>query len=295
MTNDPAHLPNWTGLLNWSTKYHDGTSASSFEPMNGERRSWLEKALHSAFDGQEDPNNVIKKGAEEILAGRVSAGLDMLDYTSDFLDCADNIELLGALGPLISVLDSEDPHAVKRALEVLTMYLPNNPRIQIAAQVKHNSFDRIRQAVNRHMHDRIVVQLSMAVLGSLIRNVGTLEASFVREGGVEYLLDVFSGYMEDTRVIQKIVGTLSTLIEGRDLSRYFTDFVARLTAIYISGAYPKDDIQFWEVMAIFAIKLRTLTGSPIPTEVRLCWISSLTDTDQDEYRTELEILRNFTE
>ena len=40
-------MVDWQGLLNWSTKYHDGTGPSrpDFQPMSDTDRKWLEEAM----------------------------------------------------------------------------------------------------------------------------------------------------------------------------------------------------------------------------------------------------------
>lgn len=38
-------MEDWQGLLNWSTKYHDGTRPSNVQPMTQEDRQWLEAAM----------------------------------------------------------------------------------------------------------------------------------------------------------------------------------------------------------------------------------------------------------
>jgi len=41
-------MADWSGLLGWSTKYHDGTqdSPKEFQAMSAEDRKWLEEAMH---------------------------------------------------------------------------------------------------------------------------------------------------------------------------------------------------------------------------------------------------------
>ena len=38
-------MDNWNSLLNWSTKYHDGTTDSNVAPMSEEDKQWLEAAM----------------------------------------------------------------------------------------------------------------------------------------------------------------------------------------------------------------------------------------------------------
>jgi hypothetical protein len=44
----------WSGLLNWSTKYHDGTAPTKIQPLTDEEKLWLTEALKQyTFDDTE--------------------------------------------------------------------------------------------------------------------------------------------------------------------------------------------------------------------------------------------------
>ena len=216
MSNETSQLPNWTGLLGWSTKYHDGTSASQFGPMDPERRQWLEKALEAAYDGQEDPNKLMMKAVDEIKEGRISAGLDYLDYTSDFPDCAENVETVGALAVLVGLISGEDHLVVRRSLEVLNMYLPNNPRIQLSAALRYECLPALKSALQRYQNNNDIQHLCLSVMGSLVRNVAPLEASFIRDGNVRFIISSARA-TRDMKTIQKVVGIVSSLGNANDL------------------------------------------------------------------------------
>jgi hypothetical protein len=74
MTHEQTTLPNWTGLLNWSTKFHDGTQKSQFSSLDPERREWLERALQSAYGGGESPQKIMTKAIDEISEGAARPG-----------------------------------------------------------------------------------------------------------------------------------------------------------------------------------------------------------------------------
>lgn len=58
----------WTGLLAWSAKYHDGTSddKSKFKAMSKEDRDYLTNAMASAFSHIEDMNKVLQEGIKRL-------------------------------------------------------------------------------------------------------------------------------------------------------------------------------------------------------------------------------------
>jgi hypothetical protein len=62
---------NWPGLLQWSTKYHDGTSPSEFKMMTDEDRAFIHKAMEEAFGKIEDPNQVMAEAIGQIKAAQI--------------------------------------------------------------------------------------------------------------------------------------------------------------------------------------------------------------------------------
>lgn len=292
MPQEQSHLPNWTGLLGWSTKYHDGTHASQFGPMSEERRHWLEKALNATFDGQEDPNKVIKKAVVEMSEGRISAGLDLLDYASDFPDCAENFDQLGALGPLVRLVGSSDINIVRRALEVLTMYLPNNPKVQLAAALRQDCLTFLKGAIARYSQDPVTVHFSLSAMGSLVRNVASLENSFIMTGGVEYLCTL--GFNStDNKIVQKIAAILSSLMQGNDLSERKGQIESFVVNTFKSPSFPKDNIQFWEVMSSLGMSLQGNSSIQSALKDRKQWIMTLPAGEEGDFKSELETLSSI--
>lgn len=289
MTHEKSHLPNWTGLLGWSTKYHDGTSASQFGPMDPERREWLEKALNSAFDGQEDPNQVMKKAATEIQNGKLSSGLDMLEHVSDFPDCVENIDKLGALKELVELLSSTDINILKRCTEVLNLYLPNNPRIQLAANLKYDCLNLLKNAIKAHSEDSVVVTGCLSTVGNLVRNVEPLERSFIKDGGVEFILDTVARTMT-VGSVQKGFSLIYSLSTRHDLSQYRDMISETLCRVYSSDRFSGQEIQMFEIMASVAGSCALDDNSKKALEVRRVWISSQESSVREDYETELGII-----
>jgi hypothetical protein len=279
-----GQLPDWTGLLSWSTKFHDGTSRSQFSPLDPERREWLEKALNAAFGGGETPQKVMAKGIEEIAQGRTSAGLDLLDYASDFPDCAEDLDKRGALQPLVSLISSSDSRVVVRALEVLTLYLPNNPRVQLAAALKYEIVAKLKECIIQRPTDIAVIHSAVSVMGSTIRNVVSLENSFIKEGGCEFIIQLGSN-LSDKAVVQKVCAIASSLSERHSLSEKSMMISLLLEKIYSSELFERCDIQFWEIVASLSKSFsRDERLSPLITQ-RLEWIG-----DQTDHAVERDIL-----
>ena len=293
MSQEKSHLPNWTGLLSWSTKYHDGTSAAQFGPMDHERREWLEKALNSAFDGKEDPNKIMKQAVVEIQEGRLSSGLDLLEHVSDYPDCAENIEVIGALKPLIELISNPDPKVVERSLEVLSLYLPNNPKIQLAAALKHASLDGLKSASHSHQTNDRVVSLCISTIGHLVRNVSPLENTFLKDGGIRFVCDTVARCFT-VSTIKRASNLIVSLMQRHTISRSDVDVLrSLLVRVYETESLDRSDIQLFENAAslVVLVGVSDSLGSAVTERVR--WIKSLDPESQRDFSVELESLINL--
>ena len=74
-------MEDWNGLLNWSTKYHDGTKDSNAQPMSQEDKEWLESAMKEyTFSDTDKLNELCKEMKADIDAGFTDTNmLDKLD------------------------------------------------------------------------------------------------------------------------------------------------------------------------------------------------------------------------
>jgi hypothetical protein len=284
-----GHLPNWTGLLGWSTRYHDGTAPSQFGPMDPERRAWLEKALNTAFEGTEDPNKIMARAVVELQEGRLSAGFDMLEHVSDFPDCVENIDILGALKEVVSLLNSHDGLVVKRSAEILNMYLPNNPKIQIAAEVKYGCLKALRTAVQANSSDKQILSACLSATANLVRNVETLENNFIKNDGVKLFCDSCRENMTPS-IVQKVCGLLYSIGQRHDLSAHGQCIQDLILAIYLNPTLAKTSIQMFETVANLA-SLQTLSADLREALLdRRRWIQSLTSEGKTDFEPELLIL-----
>ena len=63
-------MADWSGLLNWSTKYHDGTEQTNFEPMSADDKKWLSEAMHEhAFNDADRLKEVCEELKKDIDGG----------------------------------------------------------------------------------------------------------------------------------------------------------------------------------------------------------------------------------
>jgi hypothetical protein len=258
--------------------------------MDPERRAWLESALNSAFDGQEDPNQVMKRAVVEIQKGRFSSGLDLLEHVSDFPDCAENVELLGGLKELVALVWNSDPSVVGRTLSVLNLYLPNNPKIQLAAALKHECLRALKAAVAANRDNAVIITLCVACIGNLVRSVTALENSFVRDGGITYLCELAAGSSVQSAV-SKVVNLIFALRERCESSSDVDRVVVLVERIYDGVSFDRKDIQLFESTAqlVVALKLGNRVGTQLKS--RMSWIESQDPAAVGDYTTETDFIR----
>jgi hypothetical protein len=228
---------------------------------------------------------------DEIQEGRISTGLDYLDFTSDFPDCAENVEKVGALAVLVGLISSEDSLVVRRSLEVLNMYLPNNPRIQLSAALRYECLPALKSALKRHETNNDITHLCFSVMGSLIRNVAPLEGSFIREGYVSYIVRIAES-TSDMKTIQKVISIVSSLANANDLKSTEAQLKAFVLHIYGNHgtSFTPHDIQFWELASRLSLICDFGTSCRDIFLIRKTWIQSQVKEVQNEYSTELEVL-----
>ena len=82
-------MPDWSGLLGWSTKYHDGTKPSEFQPMSDEDKKWLTEAMKEyTFD---DTNKM--KELCEYMIKDIESGFTEKDAQTKMEDLEEIIEI----------------------------------------------------------------------------------------------------------------------------------------------------------------------------------------------------------
>lgn len=82
-------MPDWNGLLAWSTKYHDGTKPSEFKPMSDEDKKWLTEAMKAyTFD---DTNKM--KTTCEYMIKDIESGFTMEGAQTIMEDLEEIIEI----------------------------------------------------------------------------------------------------------------------------------------------------------------------------------------------------------
>lgn len=112
--------PDWQGLLNWSTKYHDGTTDSNIEPMSKEDKEWLEAAMKQYTVSDTDKlAELCKEMKKDIENGFKEPGmLDKLDQVQELIELHErnnlNLAVMGGLDSLMKYMEQHPDNAVRK-------------------------------------------------------------------------------------------------------------------------------------------------------------------------------------
>ena len=129
----------WTGILAWSTKHHDGTNPSNFKPMSKEDRDWLEAAMkENAVNDTDRMEEIIKdlktrreSESKELDHDKIN---DMLEELLDLVELHErnnlNMCIYGGMIELLSLGLSYPNDEVRRsALQLITSANTNNLQV----------------------------------------------------------------------------------------------------------------------------------------------------------------------
>jgi len=206
---------NWPGLMAWSTKHHDGTQASEFKPLSDEDRKFLEAAMQEAFSHIEDPNQIMLEAvnlikSEERTDATIITALEIIDRCCDDPDCARNADKLGGMQTLIDLAQAKGGCIRVRTLEILALFLSNNPSMQEVGL--RRGFLEVFLGLVRNApvgsEERLKAFRSLV---ALVRAVDANEDKFMKdEGGIKLVVECL-GCGEDARTREKALNYVTSL------------------------------------------------------------------------------------
>ena len=168
--------------------------------MDEERREWLRKALETAFNGQVEDQNVRLKRALVKLAqsdaeSDQSQAIDEIDACADYPDCCDNFAKLD--GITISINFLQKPGNLKsRFLSVLSLYVANNPHVQLAAW-EGGLLRQLLEICSEQFSDSDLPLRAVGALGAVVRGVDALERGFISANGRQFLQNLMTTTTDD--------------------------------------------------------------------------------------------------
>lgn len=246
---------NWPGLLQWSTKYHDGTAPSQFKPMTPEDREFLESALAEAFGQIEDPNKVMLEAINQLKAedrngATIMTALEVIDRCCDDPDCARNAEKLDGVQPVLDLVTAQDQQIRVRSLEILALLFSNNPNIQEAG-ARRGALQTIQQVLRSAPVGSDDKSKAFRAIVALVRGVDSLEESLLAAGGIDDTLACLAR-AEDTRTREKAATYVNSLASNKRLREEDATRFALALAPLLGDVEPAASIQYREVLAASA-------------------------------------------
>lgn len=183
--------------------------------MTPEDRAFLDKAFEEAFGHIEDPNKVMTQALDMIkdvnrTEAMVQTALEVIDKSCDDPDCARNAEKLGGVQTLLDLLAAYPSPIKTRTLEILALFLSNNPNIQEAG-VKRGAlpiFSTIVRDAPVGSEERLK---AFRAVVALVRNYEAFEQKFFEEeDGFSMVLSCMA-LEEDPRTQEKAVSFIQNL------------------------------------------------------------------------------------
>ena len=210
---------NWTGLLNWSLQYTDGTRPSEFKPMDEETKQWLKEALDSMIV---DDTAVLKNGckilseqeigSEEERVNKENAA-DLVLSVIENLDMGLNLVKINGLKDIVHcMIGSQYPSVRKLCASIFTSAVQNNPPVQRKAIEEHaleGLYSIILVEEDLRLKEQYVSCLSGIVRGDLPLG----RENLVKIGGLEVIKQLILNF-ESPRIVKKCLLMVSDMLHG---------------------------------------------------------------------------------
>lgn len=209
----------WTGLLNWSLQYTDGTRPSEFKPMDEETKHWLREALDTMIVNDVED---LKKGckilsefesgsAEEQLLKENAAEL-ILNVVEN-PDAALNLVKIKGLKDIVKcMIGSQYSSVRKKCASIFTSAVQNNPPVQQNAIEEHaleGLYSRIQNEADLELKEQYMSCISGLVRGEF----PVARDNFVELGGLQIVKEIIIAF-ESTRIVKKSLLMLSDMLHN---------------------------------------------------------------------------------
>mmetsp|Transcript_255 Transcript_255/g.624 ORF Transcript_255/g.624 Transcript_255/m.624 type:complete len:335 (+) Transcript_255:284-1288(+) len=204
-----ANLQQWTGLLQWSLQYQDGTHASELQQMDPERREFLKKALESqVVDPMESFKILIEilgtprkenssEAEEDEFAERKCEAMEAVMGYVEQIDWARDFVKMGGYKIVADLISDQHQDIRIAAMEVFGACSQNNPPVQDAGmelKVLPTLMSKLKDRnISASEHAKAIFAVS-----TFIREHTPATVAFIKdEKGVAVLLDIIK---EETSV-----------------------------------------------------------------------------------------------
>ena len=182
---------------------------TSHQPMDEERRKWLEEAMEKFFQNDDtkrlkECTEVLKKPfpsdeeVDEQLLKEKSESLEELQFLVELSDNAKDLHILGGLKQVIEHLRSRFSSLRWKAAEVIATACQNNPFCQNAV-TQLNGIPLLVDLLNSDDVDIVRVK-ALYALSSLIKSCETSSKIFMNADGATTLLKVLNSDLLKLRI-----------------------------------------------------------------------------------------------
>ena len=228
-------MDKYLGLLKWSLKYSDGTSETSFTPMEEERKKWLQEAIKN---GTVDPSDQMKALISVLQVNRdesndisqtqidkenefVKVKVDTLVALQEWVESIDwamDLHKLDGFKTVIELCQDQNDDIRVHAMEVFATVVQNNPKCQEWA-LELNALQILVDNLscdNTPLSD-IEQSKNILAISSLVRDCNAASVEFVKKyKGLALLMSLISRNRKH-KVYEKAE------IKSLFLMRYFLD------------------------------------------------------------------------
>lgn len=258
-------MADWTGLLNWSTKYHDGTGATKdFQAMSGEDKKWLEEAMNAhTFDDADRLREICEELKKDVDGkfqkdedGTFAKILNLLEECQELIEIHErnclNLSLLGGLEAILQyMLHHPDTEARMVACQTYNQVVQNNPQVQKVAH-KLGSFNIMNKfAEETSIKSR---EAAFGALSSFIRGLNfDIKKEFLEsKNGVQFLALILQDQAISLRLQKKVLFLINDLVQAEDktaINQFLEQdgFLNKLFEILMLAANNLGDGQYWDI------------------------------------------------
>jgi len=211
-------MVDWHGLLDWSSKYSDGTKKTTeFKPMSKEDMDWLLKAIESQGANAEairmkEIGVYLKRDdlGENEENGKINALDELLDLVEGPRNSQD-LHIVGGLVPVINTMLHCQYESVRmKAAEVFCSVTQNNTQVQVWATENGglDLVDAVRKEKNLKSKESAISALSCLLKAENVPG----KKQFLERGGAQLLLEILNDEGSTKRMIKKIMALVYDIL-----------------------------------------------------------------------------------
>eukprot|EP00884_Botryococcus_braunii_P017689 jgi/Botrbrau1/4603/Bobra.60_2s0088.1 len=224
--------PIWKGLFDWSMQYQDGTQEAVRQPMDENKRKWLEEALDHLSQDLAKRMKEIKTTLDDDGEASVDEQERLLDELCEIVEdinFARDLAVVGGLPTLLRLLECQHPVLRAKAAEVVATAVQNNPPVQ---QWFMEGGVLPPLIALLHNTDSLCRTKALLAMSAMVRHNADALDAFLSKGGLQELIDIIKD--DDLRNQRKALQLLGYVT--RERSSAANEAVNRYGVLQFMGA-----------------------------------------------------------